>query len=226
MGAGAALTLAAGAVVWAVMTHSNPPSSDAAFDNVNNNRLKTDALLESGLLQARYQDIPNAKATFKRVLTLDPKNKLAWYNLGVLAQNEGHRADAHKAYDAALKTDPSYTSALFNKALLLKTDDPDGALKLLRRAVAADPKAATAYFHIGETLARKGRDEQARDAYRQAVELNSSLRSQVPESYRESVASGRSSNESTEADESTEDAANSEADESTEDAVNSETPDR
>ncbi|MQS36005.1 tetratricopeptide repeat protein [Streptomyces katsurahamanus] len=232
MGAGAALTLAAGAVVWAVMTHSNPTSNDAAFDNVNNNRLKTEALLESGLLQARYQDIPNAKATFKRVLALDPKNKLAWYNLGVLAQNEGHRADAHKSYDAALKTDPSYTSALFNKALLLKTDDPDKALTLLRRAVAADPKAATAFFHIGETLARKGRDEQARDAYRQAVELNSSLRSQVPESYRESAAHGSSpdgsteAGENTEADENTEDALSTEADESTEDALNSETPDR
>ncbi|MCM2389714.1 tetratricopeptide repeat protein [Streptomyces albipurpureus] len=207
-GVGAALALAAGAVVWAVVTPSDPASNDTAFDNVNNDRLKTDALLESGLLLVRYQDIPNAKATFERVLTLDPKNKFAWYNLGVLAQNEGRRADARKAYDAALKTDSSYTSALFNKALLLKTSDPDEALRLLRRAVIVDPKASTAYFHIGETLAGKGQDKQAREAYRHAVELNASLRSQVPESFQESVDRSPAPNEDTEA------------------AVNSETPDR
>ncbi|GLF93290.1 tetratricopeptide repeat protein [Streptomyces yaizuensis] len=207
-GVGAALALAAGAVVWGAMTYADPASDDAAPGRVKNDRLRTDALLHSGLLQVRHQDIPNAKATFRRVLALDPENKFAWYNLGVLAQNEGHRADAHHAYDAALKSDASYTSALFNKALLLETSDPDAALTLLRRAVAADPKASTAHFHIGATLARKGRDEQARDAYRRAVGLDPSLRPRVPEAYRDSVAPSPSSDESTEA------------------AVNSETPGR
>ncbi|WP_425608568.1 hypothetical protein [Streptomyces albipurpureus] len=70
----------------------------------------------------------------------------------------------------------------------------------MRRAVVVvDPKASTAYFHIGETLARKGRGEQAREAYRQAVELDSALRSHVPQAFRESVASSTSPDESTEA---------------------------
>ncbi|MEU5398046.1 tetratricopeptide repeat protein [Streptomyces sp. NPDC005963] len=199
-GVGVAVALAAGAVVWVVTaTHSTPASNHDAFDNANGNRLRVDALLESGLLLVRHQDIPNAEITFKQVLALDPKNKFAWYNLGVLAQNEGRPGDAHKAYDAALKTDASYTSALFNKALLLEKSDPDAALKLLRRAVVANPKASTAYFHIGETLAREGRGEQARDAYRQAVELDSALRSHVPQAFRESVASSTSPDESTEA---------------------------
>ncbi|WP_285366332.1 tetratricopeptide repeat protein [Streptomyces albipurpureus] len=30
-----------------------------------------------------------------QVLALDPKSKFAWYNLGVLAQNEGRPGDAH-----------------------------------------------------------------------------------------------------------------------------------
>ncbi|MFD9717048.1 tetratricopeptide repeat protein [Streptomyces sp. NPDC059076] len=197
-GVGVALTLATGAVVWAVTTHSDPASNDAVLDHANGKRLAADALLESGLLQVRHQEIPHAKATFKRVLALDPKNKFAWYNLGVLAQNEGREADAHHAYDAALKTDSSYTSALFNKALLLETGDPDTALNLLRRAVAADPKASTAYFHIGETLARKGLDKQARAAYRQAVELDPSLHPHVPQAFGGSAAPGPAPDETTE----------------------------
>lgn len=203
-GVGVALTLATGAVVWAVTTHADPTSNDAVLDHANGKMLAADALLESGLLQIRHQDIPNAKVTFKRVLALDPKNKFAWYNLGVLAQNEGRQADAHHAYDTALKTDSSYTSALFNKALLLETGDPDAALNLLRRAVAADPKASTAHFHIGETLARKGLDKQARAAYHQAVELDPSLHSHVPEAFGGSAAPYRAPDESTETTETTE----------------------
>ncbi|MGX2996784.1 tetratricopeptide repeat protein [Streptomyces sp. JNUCC 64] len=205
-GVGAAVLVGAGAAGWAVATHTDllpggtgtASATSHAFDNVDNAGRKTDALLESGLLQLRYQDLRTAKATFERVLELDPGNKLAWYNLGVLAQQENRRADALKAYDAALKTDPAYTSALFNKALLLEADDPGEALALLRRAVRADPKASTAHFHIGAALARQGRDAQARDAYRRAVELDTSLRPHVPEPFRPAApaSSGSSSDPS------------------------------
>ncbi|AZK96992.1 MULTISPECIES: tetratricopeptide repeat protein [Streptomyces] len=189
MAVGAALTLVVGGLVWAVMTHAGPAAEGAAADGVNS-EIRTDALLESGLLHFRHRDLPQAKAAFEHVLALDPENKLAWYNLGVLAQDQGRRSDAHRAYDAALKADSAYPSALFNKALLLKASDPDKALGLLRRAVAADPKASTAHFHIGEILARKGREDEARNAYHRAVGLDPALRSQVPAAFR--PASGES----------------------------------
>ncbi|MER5492831.1 tetratricopeptide repeat protein [Streptomyces sp. NPDC002490] len=200
-----AVALAGGAGAWAVATQTEPAAPEAAaFDNVNDDRVKVNALLESGLVQARYQDVPRAKATFEHVLELDPANTLAWYNLGVLAQGGGHRADALKAYDAALKTDAAYPPALFNKALLLEDDRPEEALKLLRRAVAADPRASTAHFHIGGALAREGDEEGAGDAYRRAVELDPALRSHVPESFRDALAPAPSPEEGADAAENSE----------------------
>ncbi|MFE7133024.1 tetratricopeptide repeat protein [Streptomyces sp. NPDC057638] len=200
MWVGAVLALAVGVVVWAVLAHGNPTADSTAFDDVKNRRLRANALLESGLTHFRHQEIAQAQTAFEHVLVLDPENKVAWFNLGSLAQGRGHRADALQSYDAALKADPSYTSALFNKALLLETSDPDAALALLRRAVAADPKASTAYFHIGQVLARQSRDAPARDAYRRAVALDPSLRPHVPEPFREPggpSASGESTDENT-----------------------------
>ncbi|MEE1668820.1 tetratricopeptide repeat protein [Streptomyces sp. NPDC003631] len=193
-GVGAAVAVAAGTATWAIM--SQPAKApEAKSDDAPRTALKADALMQAGLLQVQYQDFDGAKATFERVLKLDPHNKLAWYNMGVVAEREGRRADALKAYDSALKADSSFTSALFNKALLLKKSDPDRALELLQRAVSVNPKASTAYFQIGETMAIKGLDKKAQDAYQHAVDLDPSLRSQVPKPFKDSVEAGSESTE-------------------------------
>ncbi|MFI2458191.1 tetratricopeptide repeat protein [Streptomyces sp. NPDC019539] len=185
-GFGAAVAVAAGAATWAVVPQQ-APASDAKSEQAPRTVLNAHALLQAGLLQTQYRDLDGAEATFKRVLEMDPENKLAWYNVGVVSAQDGRPADALKAYDSALEIDPSFTSALFNQAVLLKRNDPDRAITLLKRTVSINPKASTAYFQLGETLARKGREGQARDAYRRAVAVDPSLRSEVPKSFQDFV---------------------------------------
>lgn len=138
-------------------------------------------------MQSQYQDFSGAATTFKRVVALDPHNKIAWYNLGVIAQRGGKKADARAAYDKALKIDPSFDSALFNEALLLKSSEPDRSIKLLKRVVAHNSKASTAYLHLGEALAKKGRDDEAQDAFSRAVAADPKLLSFVPEPFQDSA---------------------------------------
>lgn len=128
-----------------------------------------------------------AATTFKRVVALDPHNKIAWYNLGVIAQRGGKKADARAAYDKALKIDPLFDSALFNEALLLKSSEPDRSIKLLKRVVAHNSKASTAYLHLGKALAKKGRDDEAQDAFGRAVAVDPKLLSLVPEPFQDSA---------------------------------------
>ncbi|MFI1162487.1 tetratricopeptide repeat protein [Streptomyces sp. NPDC020801] len=144
-------------------------------------------LLQAANLQSQYHDFAGAARTYRRVLEIEPHNKVAWYNLGVIAQQEGRTTDARKAYDKALKIDPKYASALYNEALLLKSSDPDRAMGLLARAIAARPNAATAHLQLGLILARKDRDDQAGDEFRRAVAADPSLHSQVPEPFRDDV---------------------------------------
>ncbi|GGN60820.1 hypothetical protein GCM10011579_026410 [Streptomyces albiflavescens] len=186
-GVGVAVASAAGAAVWALLFQqastagTNPAVTPPAASNAA-------ALLQDGLLQAQRHDLDGAEVTFRRVLQVDPNNKIAWYDIGVAATQDGRPGDALEAYDAALKIDPSYTQALYNKALLLKPSDPEQTIALLKRTVAINPKASTAYYHLGDTLMRRGRDSQARDAFRRAVAVDPALQSQVPEEFRESTA--------------------------------------
>lgn len=148
---------------------------------------KADGLLQTGIKQAEKKDFSGATRSFRQVLGLNPANKFAWYNLGVIAQ-DGHRtADARAAYDKALKIDPNFVSALYNKAILLESSDTDEAIDLLKHIVGAAPRAATAYLHLGRALAKQGRDGEAGDAFGFAVRADPSLQQFVPEQFLDST---------------------------------------
>jgi Flp pilus assembly protein TadD len=185
-GLGAAAAAATGVALWAIESQSAAPESEAV--SVTRKTLQANALLQAGILQqGKYQDSKGAARTYRRVLELDPGNKLAWYNLGVIARQDGRTADARAAYDKALKIDPSFGSALYNQAMLLESSEPDRALGLLKRAVAANPKASTAHLQLGHILAKKDRDDEAEAAYRRAVAVDPSLHVHVPEPFQDSV---------------------------------------
>ncbi|MET9960973.1 tetratricopeptide repeat protein [Streptomyces sp. NPDC006326] len=178
----------AGVALWAIQSPSGA-GPESKTPSVNVKVQEANALLQGALLQESRHDFAGAARTYRRVLELDPRNKFAWYDLGVIAQQDGKTADALASYDKALKIDPSFTSALFNEAILLKSSEPDRAAGLLRRAIAADPKAATAHLHLGHILAAQGpgRAGEAGEEFRRAVATDPSLQSQVPEEFRESA---------------------------------------
>ncbi|MFJ3233533.1 tetratricopeptide repeat protein [Streptomyces sp. NPDC086787] len=182
MGLSGAAAIAAGVTIWAVQAHSGTDSEAAVPDE-----RETNLLLQTALLQQKYQDPQGAVSTYQRLLRLDPENKLAWYNLGVLAQQKGSTAEARTAYEKALKIDPDYASALFNEAILLKKSEPDHAAELLRRAITAQPEAPTAHLQLGLILADKDRSDDAREEFRRAVASDPSLLSEVPVEFRDSV---------------------------------------
>ncbi|MFC5801019.1 tetratricopeptide repeat protein [Streptomyces formicae] len=183
----ATAAVAAGVVTWAALDRPDATSDSAGGTPDSRRIVKANSLLEAGLLQAKYQDYTGAAGTFREVVELDPGNKLAWYNLGVIAQRDGRKTDARVAYEKALKTDPKFAPALFNEAVLFEPSEPDRAIKLLKRAVAANPKASTAYLHLGQVLAKKDRDDEARDAFRRAVAVDPALHRFVPEPFKDSA---------------------------------------
>ncbi len=179
--------VATGVTSWAIASHpmtATAPESKAVHGH---QAQEAAALLQAGKLQVQYRDFVGATRTFRRVLELDPRNKVAWYDLGVIAQQEGRAGSAHQAYDEALKIDPKYAPALYNKAVLVKPHDPGQAVGLLHRAIAATPGAATAHLQLGLILAQKDRDDEAEKEFGRAVAADPSLHSAVPERFRDKV---------------------------------------
>jgi len=134
------------------------------------------ALINTGIAQANARQYPQAETTFRDVLVLSPRNKFAWYNLGLLAQVQNRPSAAIADYTEAVGTDPNYTPAMYNKAILLEGTNPHSALALYERITSINPKAATAFLRESFVYTRLGDKVQAAQARARAVALDSRLK--------------------------------------------------
>jgi tetratricopeptide (TPR) repeat protein len=99
------------------------------------------------------------------------------YNLGVLEQNAGRKADAEATYRQALtlKTDDpkAYTDAQINLAVLLSNDGKsEEAAALLTQSVQANPKNADLQADLGIVDEKQGKKALALAAFQQALILD------------------------------------------------------
>ena len=132
-------------------------------------------LLQRGIAQAEANQLSQAATTFEDVLAVAPRNKYALYNLGVIEQDRHDPSAAVARYDQALQADTTYTPAMYNKALILETSDPEQSLALYRRIVQLNPRASTAYLRMAIVYARHGKLPQAKQARARAIALDPSL---------------------------------------------------
>ncbi|MDQ1501671.1 MAG: hypothetical protein QOI86_5011 [Actinomycetota bacterium] len=120
--------------------------------------------------------LDEAASGYQKVLRLDPNNKFAIYNLGLLDQNNNRPDVAETQYRRVLQLDPSYAPALFNLAIIRTgKGDITEAVSLYKQAVVANDKDAGAHYNLG-LLLRKNGDTAAGDAeINKAVALNPQL---------------------------------------------------
>lgn len=96
---------------------------------------------------------------FKRIITLDPKNYRAYYNLGIAYFNLNHFEEALNAYNISISIKPDYKHVYYNIGLLHEaTENLEGALKAYEKALDIDPNyiyAMHALKTVRLTLANK-----------------------------------------------------------------------
>ena len=82
-------------------------------------------------------------AAFEAVLRINPRNAVARYNLGVLAEVKGLNEDAARRYRAGLEIDSDYWQAHLSLArVLAKLGDTEQAERHFAEAVRIHPAAA------------------------------------------------------------------------------------
>ena len=137
---------------------------------------KAKSALDAGLKAHSSGDLTTAAADYKKTLKYDPENKFALYNLALIDEAAGNYGLAEQKYRAALKTDAKYEPALFNLAILRTSRDAKEAISLYKRAVAANPKDASACLNLGLLLRAAGKHVEGDKDVRHAISLNPKLK--------------------------------------------------
>jgi Tfp pilus assembly protein PilF len=153
---------------------SSSASAAAADDSLEG---KVNSLIQSGISEAQSGDLATARTTFENALVIDPGNKFALFNLGVIEQTNNKVQSAIKYYDQALASDPEYTPALYNKAILLEPDDLEAAVAIYEKILTIDPEASTTYLRLSFAYDTLGDPAKAEAMRQKAVELDPSLAS-------------------------------------------------
>jgi Tfp pilus assembly protein PilF len=105
-------------------------------------------------------------------LTSDPGLLAQTYaNLGAADRALGEDAQARESFMHALRLNPNLSNAWLGLGLLARKDgNITEAVSDLSRSLELHP-TAQGYFELGQTLAQAGRVPEARDSYRQALQL-------------------------------------------------------
>jgi tetratricopeptide (TPR) repeat protein len=141
---------------------------------------KAGVLLQAGLAAHQAGRTAEAATDYKKVLTYDPKNQWAHYNLGLIEQMNGQNAAAETDYRAALAADPNFVGALYNLAILRSAAAPQDAVDLYRRAIGVTPNMAIAHLNLGFLLQTLGQAAAGKAELDKAVALDPTLKKRLP----------------------------------------------
>jgi len=122
-----------------------------------------DAINGLGIAYARARRPQQARATFERLLAVDPSNAFALANVGALDLERGDLDAARRRFEDAAHADPTSSPAQAGLGVVAsKTGNPDAAVAAWKRAVELDGTNVDALYNLGTTLFARGAVDEAR----------------------------------------------------------------
>jgi tetratricopeptide (TPR) repeat protein len=138
------------------------------------------ATFQAALQLQKQGKLSAAAQLYQQVITAQPNNVFAHYDLGVVDQANHDLVGALAAYGAALTINPKYVPALYNEATIYATTDPISAISLYRQIIGLQPTAPTAYLNLGLLEIKHSAPKQGVSDLTTAVRQDSSLLASVP----------------------------------------------
>lgn len=101
------------------------------------------------------------------------QNAQAYYNTGVVAQQQRDFNEAEAMWRKAIEVDPQLARAYSNLGVLLMEQQRDAeAEEMCRKAIEVDPQLAQAYTNLGVLLKGQERDAEAEAMWYKAIEVD------------------------------------------------------
>jgi tetratricopeptide (TPR) repeat protein len=132
----------------------------------------TDAYFRLGIALEKLGDLRGAILAYDQATELLPSLTEAWFRAGALVYMLGLRDEAIGCFERAAATGPKTRFGRLGAARALLVQDRDAeAEKVLRQALALDPKDAMALDLLGNLLSESGRFDEAYDCFSRAVTI-------------------------------------------------------
>ena len=128
----------------------------------------------------REKRTDEALALFKEIVDTDPKDYVAWTELGTLYFGKDKLADAENAYSKALDQNPNFMVALMNLGKLhLSQQQATKAVAVFMRAVSVEASSADAFHYLGESYLKAKLGSKAVIALNEAIRLEPSEKAEL-----------------------------------------------
>ncbi|MGA9773841.1 MAG: tetratricopeptide repeat protein [Blastocatellia bacterium] len=125
------------------------------------------------LAAIREEKYDEALSLLDRVLSADPKDFIAWTEVGTVKFKQGRFGEAEKPYQQALESNPSYIVALMNLGKLRMAEKRfDDAVEVFNRAIVAHPRSADANLFLGEAYLQIKKGSKAVGYLNEALRLD------------------------------------------------------
>jgi tetratricopeptide (TPR) repeat protein len=132
--------------------------------------------LARGIAAQNANKLDEAAKDYFEVLSVDPKNKFAFYNLGQIAKNQNRLQIAEGYYRSALEIDPNYGPALFGVGYVRQQFNAiQEAIDFYTKDVAIEPTNAAAHYNLGILLRIQGKTAQGDAEIARAIQLDPKL---------------------------------------------------
>jgi tetratricopeptide (TPR) repeat protein len=148
-------------------TVSKVTSIEEGFSRVKFNVAGANISNEQKALFAR------AATDFTQAIRIDPNNKIAYRERGLMYSEQGDKDRAIADYTQAIRLDPNYAAAYMNRGSAYDAKgDHDRAIEDYTEAIRIDPNGAEPYFSRGRGYYLKGDYDRAIADCNQAIEFN------------------------------------------------------
>ena len=141
-----------------------------------------DSYTRSAANQARFddaeqavkkKDYEQAVSLLRQIVSEDPKDFVAWTELGTVRFKQEKLAEAEKSYSQALSQRPTFAIALLNLGRVrIAQKQFDAAIDVLTRAVEAEPRSADAHLLLGEAYLQSKKGSKAVLHFTEALKLD------------------------------------------------------
>jgi predicted O-linked N-acetylglucosamine transferase (SPINDLY family) len=142
------------------------------MDRLINAKALLDQAKRKGIKGADFDQLEQKLNKATKALAIRPGNAGAYYNMGIVLQDQGKLKEAIEAYKKALAIKPDYADAYYNMGIVLQDQSKlEEAIETYIKVLSIKPDYVGAYSNMGNAFKDQGKLEEAIEAYKKALSI-------------------------------------------------------